>query len=113
MDGFKNEICDLLLVENEFKRSDYYSFCVMHHELLIELYRSNLSENRRKALLYAIIQTTDNLVNKESLIKEIENFTLDNNTLEDLLLMIERFELELISINRKNDEEKYQKNLRK
>ncbi|HDY7713118.1 TPA: hypothetical protein RQK03_004241 [Vibrio vulnificus] len=109
MDGFKNEICDLLLVENEFKRSDYYSFCVMHHELLIGLYRSNLSENRRKALLYAIIQTTDNLVNKESLIKEIENFTLDNNTLEDLLLMIERFELELISINRKNDEEKYQK----
>ncbi|OOQ67360.1 NB-ARC domain-containing protein, partial [Vibrio parahaemolyticus] len=59
-DVFKNEICDLLLVENEFKRSDYYSFCVMHHELLRTLYQCDLSENRRKALLYAIIQTTDN-----------------------------------------------------
>lgn len=107
-DELKNEICDLLLVENEFKRSDYYSFCVMHHEILRELYQGDLSDNRRKALLYAIIQTTDNLVNKESLIKEIENFTLDNNTLEDLLLMIEKFELELISINRKNHEEEYQ-----
>ncbi|MFH4702873.1 hypothetical protein WKW72_19680 [Vibrio alginolyticus] len=105
---FRNKISDLLLVENEFKRSDYYSFCVLHHEFLKDLYNENLSESRRKALLYAIIQTTDNLVNKSSLIKEIDNFTLDNNKLEDLLLLIERFELELISIDRKSNEEEYQ-----
>ncbi|WP_404397980.1 hypothetical protein [Idiomarina loihiensis] len=58
--------------------------------------------------MYAIIQTTDNLVFKSELISEVEKFDLSNNNFEDLLLLIESFELKLISIDRKNHEDKYQ-----
>lgn len=104
----KKEICEVLLLENEFKRSGYYTFCVMHNDLLNRLYHDELSDKHRKALLYAIIQTTDNLVFKSDLIDKVERFDLSNNNLEDLLLLIEKLELKLISIDRKQYEEKYQ-----
>ncbi|RTE67608.1 hypothetical protein EH243_01275 [Amphritea opalescens] len=104
----KDEICEVLLVENEFKRSSYYSFCVMHNKLLNELYKQDLSDINRKALLYAIIQTTDNLVFKSDLIDEVEKFDLSHNNMEDLLLLIEKLELRLISVDRKQNEDEYQ-----
>lgn len=104
----KDEICEVLLVENELKKSGYYSFCVMHNALLNELYRQNLSDRNRKALLYAIIQTTDNLVFKSDLIGEVEKFDLSHNNMEDLILLIEKLELRLISIDRKQNEDDYQ-----
>lgn len=104
----KEDICNLLLVENEYKKSGYYNFCVTHNKLLNDLYQDGLSDSYRKALLYAIIQTTDNLVFKANLISEVESFDLSGNTLEDLLLLIENFELKLISIDRKTDERRYQ-----
>lgn len=104
----KKEICEFLLVENEFKKSGYYSFCVMHNELLNRLYNDKLSDKHKKALLYSIIQTTDNLVFKYELINEIEKFDLSENNFEDLLLLIEKLELKLISVDRKNNEENYQ-----
>lgn len=105
---FEEEICELLLIDNESKNSGYYSFCVMHNELLNRLYNSGMNEKHRKALLYAIIQTTDNLVFKSDLIKKIDEFDLSGNNLEDLLLLIERSELKLISIDRKTNNEAYQ-----
>lgn len=104
----KNEICEVLLVENEFKKSGYYNFCVMHNKLLNELYKQDLSDRSRKALLYAIIQTTDNLVFKSDLIDEVEKFDLSHNNMEDLLLLIEKLELRLISVDRKQNEDEYQ-----
>ncbi|EKF9385555.1 hypothetical protein O1B81_003413 [Vibrio cholerae] len=104
----KNEICEVLLVENEFKKSGYYNFCVMHNKLLNELYKQDLSDRSRKALLYAIIQTTDNLVFKSYLIDEVEKFDLSHNNMEDLLLLIEKLELRLISVDRKQNEDEYQ-----
>lgn len=108
IEELKKDVCNLLLVENEYKKSGYYSFCVTHNKLLNDLYQDDLNDSYRKALLYAIIQTTDNLVFKENLISEVESFDLSKNTLEDLLLLIEKFELELISIDRKTDEIRYQ-----
>lgn len=108
IDSLKKELCEFLLVENEFKKSGYYSFCVMHNELLNRLYRDELCDRYRKSLLYAIIQTTDNLVFKSELINEVEKFDLGNNNFEDLLLLIESLELKLISIDRKVHEDKYQ-----
>lgn len=104
----KEKICNLLLIENEYKKSGYYSFCVMHNQLLNNLYQDDLSDKHRKALLYAIIQTTDNLVYKASLTNKVESFDLSGNDLEDLLLLIEKLELKLISIDRKINEDKYQ-----
>lgn len=104
----KKELCEVLWVENEYKKSGYYSFCVMHNDLLNKLYRDDLCDKHRKSLLYAIIQTTDNLVFKSELIAEVEGFDLSNNNFEDILLLIESIELKLISIDRKLHEEKYQ-----
>lgn len=106
--SLKKELCDVLLVENEFKKSGYYSFCVMHNDLLNRLYHDELCDRHRKALLYAIIQTTDNLVFKSELINEVGKFDLSKNNFEDLLLLIESLELKLISIDRRNHENKYQ-----
>ena len=108
IDSLKKELCEFLLVENEFKKSGYYSFCVMHNDLLNRLYRDELCDRYRKSLLYAIIQTTDNLVFKSELISEVEKFDLSSNNFEDLLLLIESLELKLISIDRKVYEDKYQ-----
>lgn len=80
----------------------------MHNDLLNKLYRDDLCDKHRKSLLYAIIQTTDNLVFKSELIAEVEGFDLSNNNFEDILLLIESIELKLISIDRKLHEEKYQ-----
>lgn len=104
----REEICELLLIDNEHKNFGYYSFCVMHKEFLNRIYKDEVNEKYRKALLYAIIQTTDNLVFKSDLIKEIDSFDLSNNTLEDLLLLIESSELKLISIDRRSNKDAYQ-----
>jgi len=109
----KSNICEVLLEENEFKSFGYYNFCVLHHSFLKELYAENIKEKYRKALLYAIIQTTDNLVFKEGLVREVDKFDLADSTLENLLLLIEKIELKLISIDRKLDEDEYQKESQK
>lgn len=106
--ALKEKVCEVLSVDNEYKNSDYYSFCVIHNDLLQNLYKDNLCDKYKKTLLYAIIQITDNLVFKSDLINEIDKFDLSNNELEDLLLLIEKSELKLISIDKKISEEYYQ-----
>jgi len=87
----------------------YYNFCILHNDLLHSLYKDiTITDHYRKVLHYAIIQTTDNLAFKESLVKEIDKFNLDGDEEINIYLKIERLELELISIDRNKDEEKYQ-----
>lgn len=107
VDKLTVKIGELLLEQNEFKNSGYYSFCVLHKQVLESLYHSPLNERHKKAILYAIVQVTDNLVHKGELVREIDSFDLSGNSLEDLLLLIESMELKLISIDRPTSPEDY------
>lgn len=93
--------------DNEFKPRGYYHFCVYHNDVLHTLYERRKLDYEKKILLYAIIQTTDNSTEKNNLLSEINKFDLTENLDVNLFLLIEKLELELVSINRKTDDDKY------
>lgn len=104
-----HSICEAVEYENENKSVEYYNFCILHNDLLHRLYKDiSITDHYRKVILYAIIQTTDNMVSRDSLADEIDKFDLDEEEEINIYLKIEKLELKLISINRKNDEESYQ-----
>lgn len=109
---YENEVIDLICKaveqENENKSVEYFNFCILHNDFLQSLYANNaLNSHFRKILLYAIIQTTDNIAFKEELVSGIEQFNLNDNDEINIYLQIEKIELSLISVDKKKDNEKY------
>lgn len=102
-----DKIRDTLFIDNEFKSIDYYNFCVLHQEFLYRHLSNSSDDLAKKVFLYAIIQTTDNSADNARLIQEIDNLDLTQHNQADLLLLIERLELKLRSIDRSTDQDSY------
>ena len=76
-DSFNDSIESFLDKENIIKSTDYFSFIVIHRQLLEKLYyNTDSSENLRKNILYAQIQSIDNISHEQDLISEINLFDL-------------------------------------
>ncbi len=104
LDLFKKEINlseaysklnEFLVVENEKKSVGYFNFLFSHNDFIDNVYESlEYSKPLKKQILYSKIQARD-----ESdvvwFLEEIKNYTLGSDTKIDILLFVEKIEIEL------------------
>ncbi len=91
------------LKNNEIKSIDYYRFLLNHNEFIKEVYENLTFENDlKKNILYALIQANDSFNSPEWFLKQLTNINFDISKYYDLLLFIEKSEIELFQIDKKD-----------
>jgi len=90
---------------NEIKSIDYYRFLLNHKEFIKSVYEAlTFTDNLKKSILYSLIQADDSFNSPEWFIQELDNFNFDIRIdYYDLLLFIEKSEIELFQIDKKSD----------
>lgn len=89
---------------NEIKSIDYYRFLLNHNDFIKEIYENLAFENDlKKYILYALIQANDSFNSPEWFLKQLTNINFDNSKYYDLLLFIEKSEIELFQIDKKSE----------
>lgn len=91
---------------NEIKNIDYFHFLLNHNGFVRGIYDSaSFSENIKKIILYALIQATDSFNSPEWFLKELNQIKYEPKTnYYDLLLLIEKSEIELFQIDKSSDD---------
>ena len=94
-----------LAENNEIKSVDYYRFLLNHMSLINSEYEKlKFPNNLKKVILYALIQTLDSFNSPEWFLQQLN--LIDFNIKDDyydLLLFIEKSEIELFQIDKKSD----------
>jgi len=87
---------------------DYFKLIFTHRKFIEALYMdSNIDKQFKKVLLCSLIYSRDQLMKKNEIISEIDKLNIDEvNTVDvyDILLIIEKYEIELLAINDDIDE---------
>jgi hypothetical protein len=104
LDGLENYLSKC----NEIKNIDYFQFMLNHDRFIREIYDSLVfTQNLKKTILYALIQTIDSFNSSEWFLKELDKIEYEPKTkYYDLLLLIEKSEIELYQIDKKSNEYK-------
>jgi len=100
---------EFLTIENENKSVGYFNFLITHNDFIDIIYK-NL-DNRgllQKQILYAKIQARDENDSKWFL-EEIEKYTLGDNEKIDVLLIVEKIEIELYNAKKAFQKSNYKK----
>jgi tetratricopeptide (TPR) repeat protein len=101
---------EFLTQENENKSVGYFNFLLRHNDFIVKVYNSlDNSSSLKKQILYSKIQVR-NESDEVYFLEEIKNFTLNNNEKIDVLLLVEKIEIELYQAKKdfqKSDEKKY------
>lgn len=94
-----------LLKNNEIKSIDYYRFLLNHRDFIKSEYESlSFNNELKKQILYALIQSTDTFNCPEWFLQQLGNINYSINTsYYDLLLFIEKSEIELSQIDKQTD----------
>lgn len=104
LDGLENYLSKC----NEVKNIDYFHFMLNHDRFIREIYESLLfTQNLKKTILYALIQTTDSFNSSKWFLNELDKIEyVPEIKYYDLLLLIEKSEIELYQIDKKSDDYK-------
>lgn len=91
---------------NEIKNIDYFHFLLNHNSFVRDIYaKITFEENLKKTILYALIQATDSFNSSEWFLKELSQIKYEPKTkYYDLLLLIEKSEIELYQIDKSSDD---------
>ncbi len=91
---------------NEIKNIDYFHFLLNHNGFVRDIYNiASFSENIKKIILYALIQATDSFNSSEWFLKELNQINYEpKKNYFDLLLLIEKSEIELFQIDKSSDD---------
>lgn len=94
-----------LLKNNEIKSIDYYRFLLNHMNFIKSEYDNLSFDNElKKLILYALIQSTDSFNSPEWFLQQLGNINYNINTsYYDLLLFIEKSEIELFQIDKQTE----------
>lgn len=96
-----------LIKNNEIKSFDYFNFIYTHHALLENKWKNADDDELKKVIFYALIQATDINNNPAELLAQFDKIKLTYENYYDILLEIERGEIELFTIDKRADREKY------
>ena len=101
----KNSLETYLKENNEIKSVEYYKFLLTHKEFVRNIYDTlQFDDNLKKIILYALIQSTDSFNSPEWFIRELNLIEYNiRSEYYDLLLFIEKAEIELFQIDKKSD----------
>ena len=88
---------------NEIKSIDYFRFLLNHTEFVHSIYKAlAFDSNLKKNILYALIQSSDSFNSPYWFLQELSQFSFEIKTnYYDLLLFIEKSEIELYQIDKK------------
>ena len=102
---YETMLTSYLTVNNDVRSIEYYAFMFNHEEYLKTIYkRLPYGSELKKVLIYADIQASDYFTNPDEILAELNEFTLEPSTNQnDLLLFIEKAELELYKIEKQTD----------
>ncbi|WP_400263124.1 NB-ARC domain-containing protein [Sphingobacterium sp. SG20118] len=90
---------------NEIKNIDYFHFLLNHNSLVREIYAGiSFTKNLKKTILYALIQATDSFNSAVWFLKELNQIEYEPKiNYYDLLLLIEKSEIELYQLDKSSD----------
>lgn len=90
---------------NEIKNIDYFHFLLNHNGFICELYETiSFTQNLKKVILYSLIQATDSFNYSVWYLDELNQIEYEPKTnYYDLLLLIEKSEIELCQIDKTSD----------
>ncbi|MBS1744456.1 MAG: hypothetical protein JST81_15615 [Bacteroidetes bacterium] len=101
LEGLEN----YLAKHNEIKNIDYFHFLLNHNGFVRDTYsRISFAENLKKTILYALIQATDSFNSSKWFLNELSQINYEPKTkYYDLLLLIEKSEIELFQVDKSSD----------
>lgn len=117
LDSINSEVTDInndiiysglekyLLKNNEIKSIDYFRFLLNHMNFIKSEYDNLPFDNKlKKLILYALIQSADSFNSPEWFLQQLDNIDYDlHDNYYDLLLFIEKSEIELFQIDKQKD----------
>lgn len=94
IDESYTQVNEFLKIQNEKKSVGYFNFLSRHSEFINKIYNSlDQSSELKKQILHSQVQATYD--NKDYFLEEIEKFDLDYKSKINILLLIEKIEIEL------------------